>query len=37
LPVVSASDEEKAAHQEFMTALAAKAGYTVWDRVNVPN
>jgi hypothetical protein len=37
LPVVSASDEEEAAHQEFMTALAAKAGDTVWDRVKVSN
>jgi DNA polymerase III subunit epsilon len=33
LPVVSASDEEAAAHEEFMTALAAKAGDTVWNRV----
>ena len=37
LPVVSASDEEEAAHQEFMTALAAQAGDTVWDRVKTSN
>lgn len=37
LPVLSTSDEEEAAHQEFMTALAAKAGDTVWDRLKTLN
>jgi DNA polymerase-3 subunit epsilon len=33
LPVVGASDEEEAAHREFMAVLAGKAGSTVWDRL----
>lgn len=32
LPVVAASEEETAAHDEFMAVLAEKAGETVWSR-----
>ncbi len=35
LPVVTASDEEAAAHDEFMAVLADKAGSTVWNRLKV--
>lgn len=35
LPVVTASDEEAAAHEEFMAVLADKAGSTVWNRLKV--
>lgn len=37
LPIVSASAEEEAAHEEFMTVLAAKAGDTIWGRVKTSN
>lgn len=37
LPVVAASDEEAAAHEEFMAVLADKAGETVWDRLKMSN
>ncbi|TGN41612.1 DNA polymerase III subunit epsilon [Marinobacter confluentis] len=37
LPVISASDEEEEAHREFMAALAARAGDTVWDRLKTSN
>lgn len=37
LPVVSPSNEEEAAHHEFMKAMAAKAGDTVWDRLKTLN
>ncbi|HKK57507.1 DNA polymerase III subunit epsilon [Marinobacter sp.] len=33
LPVITASDEEAAAHDEFMAVLADKAGDTVWSRL----
>jgi DNA polymerase-3 subunit epsilon len=33
LPVVGATDEETAAHQAFMSVLAAKAGSTIWGRL----
>lgn len=33
LPVVMASNEEAAAHDEFMAVLADKAGDTVWNRL----
>ena len=35
LPVVAASDEEAAAHEEFMAVLAEKAGNTVWGRLKM--
>ncbi len=37
LPVVAASDEEAAAHDEFMAVLAEKAGETVWSRSKALN
>jgi len=37
LPVVSASEDEVAAHEEFMTVLTKKAGETVWNRLQSSN
>ncbi|MDI9245476.1 DNA polymerase III subunit epsilon [Marinobacter sp. CHS3-4] len=37
LPVVTANEEEAAAHDEFMATLAKKSGQTVWDRLQTSN